>query len=321
MSADSLLSVSHIEEAATVIDPVFRNSPQFVAESLSSELGMVVVAKIDCLNPIRSFKGRGAEYFAHRRDTKDKRPWICASAGNFGQGLAYAARKRGISLMVFAAETANVLKVERMQELGAEVRLEGADFDESKDACRQFASERGLRFVEDGREPAIAEGAGTIALELTRGYPDLDAVLVPVGNGALVGGIGTWMREQAPQTRVIGVGAERAPAMERSFRTGSLVAGEEPVETIADGVASRVPVPEALRIMSEVVDDMLLVSEEEILDAMRLAHRQLGLVLEGAGAVPLAAASKERGRFEGMKVAVVMGGGNLTAEEARRYFG
>jgi threonine dehydratase len=123
--------LGRIEEAARCIDPVFLGSPQYEAETLGDDLGLRLVCKVETANPIRSFKGRGTDYLLHRLGGEGER-LVCASAGNFGQGLAYAARKRGVPLTVFAAQSANPAKVERMRRLGAEVRLEGKDFEEAK---------------------------------------------------------------------------------------------------------------------------------------------------------------------------------------------
>ena len=165
MTEASSLSLERIAEAARVIDPVFLHSPQFVSGALSERLGPRLLCKVELLNPIRSFKGRGADYFLQRLGS-EPRPLVCASAGNFGQGLAYAAARRGRQVTVFAAHTANPLKLERMRRLGAEVRLAGDDFDAAKLAARAYADQTGARFVEDGAEPAIAEGAGSLGAEL-----------------------------------------------------------------------------------------------------------------------------------------------------------
>ncbi len=312
------LSLERIEEARSVIDPIFLDTPQFRSDALSESLGAEVHLKIECLNPLRSFKGRGSCYFAHLHEKSAPRPWVCASAGNFGQGLAYAARARGIPLIVFAAETANPLKIARMRNLGADVRLRGPDFDAAKDAARAFAAERESTFVEDGRDPAITEGAGTIAIEILRSKEAFDAVLIPLGNGALLNGIGTWLKEHSPSRAVIGIGAARAPAMERSFRARKPVALDEPGATIADGVATRVPVPEAVATMLEVADDVLLADEDAILSSMRVLFRELGLVVEGAGAVALAAATAYRERFRGGKLLLLIGGGNADERDVKR---
>jgi threonine dehydratase len=233
------LSLEHIEEAARCIDPVFLGSPQYEAEALGDELGLRLVCKLETANPIRSFKGRGTDYLLHRLGGEAGR-LVCASAGNFGQGLAYAARKRNVPLTVFAAENANPAKVKNMRRLGAEVYLEGEDFDESKAAAHALAESEGWRFVEDGWEVEISEGAGTLAIELCHWPEPFDALLVPLGNGALLSGVGAWMKAHAPSTEVIGVCAEGAPAMALSLREG-VVKTTEKVDTIADGIRGARP--------------------------------------------------------------------------------
>lgn len=312
------LSAARVAHAATVIDPVFLGSPQFVADALAARLGLRLVVKVETLNPIRSFKGRGAEYFVQTLERPG--PLACASAGNFGQALAWAARRRGLPLTVFAATRANPLKLERMRALGADVRLAGDDFDAAKEAGRAWADAHGVPFIEDGREPAISEGAGTIALELDRLDLPLDAVLVPLGNGALVNGIGTWLRAHRPATRVVAVSAAGAPAMARSFAEGRIVTLPA-IDTIADGIGVRVPIPEAVDDMRDVVDEVVLVDDAAILAAMRLAHETLDLVLEPAGAAGLAAATAHGARWRDRTVATVLCGGNVAAADLPRFFG
>src|SRR5207245_1785271 len=182
---DASISIAGIQDAASVIDPVFRHTPQFVCEPLSERLGVTTVLKVETINPIRSFKGRGTDYLLHRLGPHPD-GLVCASAGNFGQGMAYAARKRGVRMTVFAALSANPLKVDRMRALGATVVLEGNDFDEAKDAAVQHAARAGAFYVEDGLLGPIGEGAGTVAYELEGMDEPLDACIVPLGNGALV---------------------------------------------------------------------------------------------------------------------------------------
>lgn len=280
------LSLSNIEEASRVIDPVFRESPQCVFDSLSDELGVELIIKIETINPIRNFKGRGADYYVQRLDTRGS--LVTASAGNFGQGMAWACRKRGIPIRIFAAKTANPLKLDRMRRLGAEVVLAGHDFDAAKAAARAYADSKALRFVEDSREPAITEGAGTIAVELLRGPWRFDSILVPLGNGALINGIGAWMKAHAPHVRVIGVCAAGAPSMERSWRSGRIEVTPT-ADTIADGIAVRVPVPESLEDMRYTTDEILLVDDQRIVQAMQLIEDHTGLIAEPSGAVGIAA--------------------------------
>lgn len=312
-------SLRAIEKAAQAIDPIFLNTPQFDLDALSDELGFRLICKLETLNPIRSFKGRGTSWLVTQlQEREGMRQVVCASAGNFGQGMAYACRKKGVDLTVFAATTANSLKLERMKALGAELKLEGDDFDAAKEAARAHAKTNGLTFVEDARDIETAEGAGTIGLELSR-YPEgLDTVLVPLGNGALINGIGACLKATSPQTKVIGVVASGAPAMALSWRADTIITTES-VDTIADGIGVRLPVSEALDAMRYTVDDIVQVTDSQILEAMRLAHRTVGVVLEPSGAVGLAAAQVYKERFEDQLVATVFCGSNLTPEQMKTW--
>ena len=311
------ISIDHIREAAEVIDSVFLDSPQFVCEPLSDRLGVTAVLKVECVNPIRSFKGRGTEYLLHRLGPRPS-GFVCASAGNFGQGMAYSARKRGSRLTVFAAVAANPLKVSRMRALGSTVVLEGADFDAAKEAGKRHAETTGALWIEDGLAPEIAEGAGTIALELERMKTPLDAVLVPLGDASLVNGIGTWFKSFSPATTVIAVCAAGAPAMELSWRAGRAVSTTT-IDTIADGIAVRVPIPEAVAEMRSVVDEVMLVTDEDLIAAMRMLQIDAGLLVEPAGAAGLAAVVKRGGELAGKRVAVPLTGGNITEDQIRRW--
>lgn len=311
------LSLTRIEQATQVIDPLFLNTPQYRAEPLEAILGCRLLIKVETLNPIRSFKGRGAS-FSMAALPPTTTTVVCASAGNFGQAIAYAGRARGIRVIVYASLYANALKLERMRALGAEVRLAGEDFDTAKLEAKSFAAATGVPLMEDGLDPAIAEGAGTIALELLR-YPEpIDDLLVPLGNGALITGVGRWSKAVAPTTQVIGVAATGAPSMVESWRSGRMV-NYERINTIADGIGVRLPVPEAVADMHGTVDDTLLVEDRTILAAMRLIYEQLGLVIEPAGAVGIAALLAQPERFRGRFVATLLCGGNLTPQQMRDW--
>ena len=309
-------SADRIADAMSIVDPLFLHSPMLRGSTLDRVTGSELVMKVETLNPIRSFKGRGTELLV--ASLPDRRPLVCASAGNFGQGLARAAARRGLSVTVFAAERANPLKVAAMRALGADVRLDGSDFDAAKAAARRHAESVDARYVEDGALPEIAEGAGTIALELTAAGVVPDAVFVPLGNGALVTGIGTWLRHAVPTARVVAVVAEGAPSMRLSFERGRPVQTPS-AATIADGIAVREPVPYALECMRGVVDDVVSVTDGDIVRAMRLAHEHLGLVVEPAGAAGLAALLVHGARWRGAVVATPLCGGNVTAADARDW--
>jgi threonine dehydratase len=316
------VTLDGIRRAHAHIDPAFLHSPQLESAPLGDALGARLVVKVETLNPVRSFKGRGADWFIASRvadaAARGAPRVVCASAGNFGQGIADAARRRGASATVYAAHTANALKVARMRALGAEVRLAGDDFDAAKEAARAAAEAEGISYVEDGHELAVTEGAGTIGVELARWPEPLDVVLLPLGNGALMAGVGHALRALSPATRLIAVCAAGAPSMARSLREARVV--ETPtVDTIADGIAVRVPVPQALDDLRGVVDEVVLVDDAAILEAMRLVHRHVGLVVEPAGAVGVAAALAHPSLVRGALAATPLCGGNLTPEQIDRW--
>lgn len=309
-----------IQRASVTIDPVFRGTPLMSTHSMDEALGCHLEAKVETLSPIRSFKGRGASWFTHCSAGDLQQPLVTASVGNFGQGLAFAARSAGLSLTVFASRHANPGKILAMSALGAHVIQAGEDFDEAKAAAADHAESSGARLVVDGAEPAIAEGAGTIALELTGqhfGAP-LDAVLVPIGNGALITGMGTWLKACWPTTRVIGVVAAGAAAMALSWEAGHPIETAT-TDTIADGLAVRVPIPYALDVMRETVDEVVMVKDTDIGAAMHLLFHHFGLVTEPAGAAGVAAVLADPERFSGQGLGTVLCGANVRPELFRQW--
>jgi threonine dehydratase len=280
-------TVEEIERAARGLDPVFADSPLLRGTALDRDTGARVALKVETLNPIRSFKGRGAVTWT-REAGGDAPGIVCASAGNFGQGLAYAARGAGIPCHVFVGRTANVAKIDAMRAFGARVETGGDDYDAAIATARAFAEDSGLRFVQDGRDRWIAAGAATMARELTEGGVVPDVALVPVGNSALILGVAVWLRHRNPDVRVIGVCAEGAPAPALSWRARAPVASER-VATVADGIGVREPFAESVAGMLELVDDMVLVSEAQLRASVRYLAETTGLLVEAAGAAGVAA--------------------------------
>jgi threonine dehydratase len=312
------LTTARIEQAYRLIDPVFLNSPQYECESLGRELNIRAILKVETQNPIRSFKGRGSDFLVSQAPAGQ--PIYCASAGNFGQAMAYACRKRDLPLTVFASTQANPLKLERMQSLGARVVLHGDDFDAAKSEARQQAERKGVRFVEDSLDIETLEGAGTIGLELLN-YPiQPDFLLIALGNGALFSGNARIFKDRSPQTKVIAVQAAGAPAMIESWKKKALICYDT-CQTIADGIAVREPIAQALTDMEGLADDGLLVREESIVAAMKLLHRHAGLVVEPSGAVGIAAVLEDPERFRGSTVATIVCGGNLTEAQMGQWLG
>lgn len=306
------LLLERIAQAAGKIDSVFLQTPQYVDDALSQALGVRVVLKVETLNPIRSFKGRGAGLLVSEADLHT--PLLCASAGNFGQAMAYACRKRNMKLTVYASVHANPLKIEKMRHFGAEVILQGEDFDAAKLEAKRAASQSGGRFVEDSLDIETLEGAATIGLELLKFNEPIHTLLIALGNGAMINGIARIFKARSPETKIIAVQAQGAPAMVESWQQKKMITHER-VQTIADGVAVRIPVQQALEDMEGLVDDALLVEEISILNAMRLIHLHTGVVVEPSGALGIAALLENKDRFRGSTVATVLCGGNVTEKQ------
>jgi len=295
--ADPDLAPDAIRAARERIDPVFLGSPQYVHEALSARLGVPVIIKVETVNPIRSFKGRGTwvvvAAMAGEGTIGPERAIVCASAGNFGQGVAYAARAHGVPAVVFCSTRANRAKVDRMRALGANVIETGEDFDDARGGSEAYALEYGAELLVDGEDARISTGAATMALELTdaveAGVLPMPAIAsIPVGNGALINGVGSWLRHAAPACRVLGVQAEKAAAMTLSWRARRPI-DTDTAGTYADGIASRVAIPRAVELMQGRVDDMATVSEGELHAAQDELTQELGITVEGAAAASWAA--------------------------------
>lgn len=310
------ISAQSIAAARARIHPEFLDSPQVEDEALSRATGARLLCKIEIQNPVGCFKGRGADSFigtlpAHVQTL------VTASAGNFGLALVHAAKRRGIAVTVYAAETASAAKLARIRSAGGTVELRGQDFDEAKEHARAVAARMNLTFVEDGQDPAIASGAGTIAMELTKFPQPIGTMLVPLGNGALLAGIGCWLRAHSPRTQIVGICAEGAPAMAESWRAHRAVSTAR-VNTIADGIAVRVPIAEALADLDGVVDDVVLVRDDAIKQALHLVHQHLHLVVEPAAVTGVAALLSHASLAQGL-VCTPITGGNATMEQLREW--
>ncbi len=308
MTTRAVPTVEEIHRAAERLDPAFAGSPLLTGTALDGT-GARVALKVETLNPIRSFKGRGATTWM-REVGSGSDGVVCASAGNFGQGLAYAARAAGIGCRVFVGAGANPGKVEAMRRLGARVEVGGPDYDAAIATARAAADAGGLRFVQDGRDPWIAAGAATVAVELTAAGVVPDVALVPVGNSALILGVAQWLRHHRPDVRIVGVCAAEAPAPALSWRAGRVVATPS-AATVADGIGVREPFPESVTGMVDLVDDMVLVGEAELRAACRRVAADLGLLVEAAGAAGVAALLADPARYRDRTVFTPLCGGHL----------
>lgn len=315
------IRLNAIVDALSVIDPVFLNSPKYECEPLSAALGCQLTLKLETANPIRSFKGRGGYFLVASRAREGQlkgRRVVGASAGNWGQALAYACRANNVPITMFASVNANPLKIEMMAKLGADMILKGEDFDAAKLAAREFAREHNALQLEDGFDVEASEGAGTIAVELMQMPEPPDVVLVPLGNGAMLTGMARWIKAVRPSTQVIGVQSTGADAMEKSWRQSTVIEAKS-VDTIADGIGVRIPVPEALEDMKGLVDDVILVDDTSIIAAMKLLYSKAGLLVEPSGAAGISAVLEKTQRFKGQRVATPICGGNITDAQARQF--
>ncbi|MCH9647190.1 MAG: pyridoxal-phosphate dependent enzyme [Deltaproteobacteria bacterium] len=303
--------IDRVRSTRKRIDPCFLDTPLVMERELDREVGAFLHLKNECLGPIRSFKGRGTEALLTRPGLAG--PVVCASAGNFGQGIAWSAAKKGLGSVVFAATGASPMKVQRMKDLGAEVFQEGRDFDAAKEVAQGYARSRGLTFVEDGTEEELFLGTATLGQEIESSRFPFDTLLCPVGNGALFGGVAGWCARRRVPIRRIGVVAAKAPSMHLSFRAGSRVTTPH-ADTIADGIAVREPVSSGVAWVNAFADDIVEVSESAIKAAVSLVVKRTGIVVEPAGIAGVAALLEYPQRWRGERIVTPLCGGNLDPE-------
>ena len=250
--------------------------------------GRRLLLKREDVHPLGAFKWRGALPVLDRYAADGARAVVTASTGNHGAATAWAARRVGLDAIVYAPATASSAKLALIGDDGVEIRQTGADLDEAKEEARAHASQQSLPFFEDGAEPAQYEGYGAIADEILAQAPEPpSAILVPLGNGALLGGIGLRISSAAPTVERIGVAAKEAPVMVDSWNAGRPVPSERSA-TFADGLAVRVAIPLAVEVLGEVATRMVLVSERRIAEAVG-EYASAGVRAEGAAAAALAA--------------------------------
>lgn len=300
--------------ARRAISPYLPPTPFQPAEALSAQLGAEVWIKYENLQPVRAFKVRGGVNLVSRLSPEERaRGLITASTGNHGQSIAYAGRLFGARVVIGAPEGSNPVKVAAMRALGAEVVETGRDFDAAREWVERTARETGMRYVHSANEPLLIAGVGTASLEMLEQVPDLDTVIVPIGAGS--GACGQCIAGGAlnPRLEIIGVQAEGAAAVWRAFHQNTMEPMER-VTTFAEGLSTRVPFALPLQILRARLNDLILVSDDELRRAMVTLIRTTRMLAEGAGAASTAAAFRLRDRLRGKKVGVVLSGGNVTAE-------
>ena len=291
---------------------------------LKQRLGFRYLLKHENHQPTGAFKVRGGINLVSRLPAEQKqRGIISCTTGNHGQSLAYAARQFGVGCTLVVPEHNNPGKIRSMRALGAELIEHGKDFDEAKLHCEKLTEERGLRYVHSANEPMLIAGVGTMADEIFDEEAAPDVLLVPVGLGSGICGNAIVAAERNPGTQVIGVQSAGAPAVAESFKTGRIVQYDS-LDTIAEGLATRVPAQMTLDIMRRLVHDMVLVTNDELKQAMAWLLETTHNLAEPAGAAATAAAWKLRDRLKGKTVVGVLSGGNcdlqLLAEICDGYF-
>jgi threonine dehydratase len=303
------LSPERVAAAANQIDPVFLNTPQFVSRELSGAVRGEVVVKNETPTPIGSFKGRGTWLLAEQLDPA--KTWVCSTAGNFGQGLAYAARARGAAVEAFVSPDVPGAKVASMRALGARVRTSAQPAQAAR-GCVAASEDRQL--VLDGLRPEMAEGAGTIAVEMEALGP-IDVAIVQIGDGALISGIACWLKHARPETRIVGVCASGAPAMAHSFAEGHVISTPG-TDTIATAIAISEPIPESLARVIALVDEIVLVGDDDMRCAQQLILDTLDIAVEPAGAAGAAALARHgEGLPSGRTAVLLTGGGTADPKE------
>lgn len=306
-----LPTYADIERAADLVHRHIRPTPLYEWPALSKLLGCRYLLKHENHTPTTAFKVRGGVYLVSRlSDDQKRRGIITCSTGNHGQSMAYGCRLFEVPCVVVVPEGNNPEKNAAIRALGAEVIEHGQDFDEARAHCEAIREQRAPRYVHSANEPDLIAGVGTYALEIFEEVPKPDAVIVPVGLGSGICGTALVAAARRPETRVIGVQSELAPAQALSWRSGQMVETSTP-RTFAEGVATRVPASMTMSIMRRLVHDMILVSEEALRRTIRLLLTVTHNLAEGAGAAATAAAFEIRERLAGKTVVGILSGGNL----------
>lgn len=299
-----MIDARDINKAFEKISPFIHRTPLIYSNSFSALTGAEVYLKTENLQKTGSFKVRGA--FSRMASIGNGKV-IASSMGNHAQGVAYAARMLGLHAKIVMPLTAPIVKEEATRAYGAEVLRVGESFE---DALKFAQSQKDYTFIHAFDDDSVIAGQGTIGIEIMEDMKDIDFILVPVGGGGLVSGISVAVKERYPKTTVIGVQTESAPSAYTSFRE-KMLTERAPLPTLADGIAVGRVGEKTMQIMNRYVDDMLLVQEDSIAMAILLFLERKKLVVEGAGAVPLAALIENKERFRGKRVVLVVSGGNI----------
>ena len=303
-----MLGIADIEAAARRISGQLLDTPCVESKTLSQITGAQVFLKFENLQFTASFKERGALNKLLALAEQGVQGVVAASAGNHAQGVAHHAQRLGLRAVIVMPQHASMVKVERTRGFGAEVVLHGETFDDAREHAMALALTNDLTFVHAFDDPLIIAGQGTIGLEMLREQPSIDTLVVSVGGGGLIAGIATAARALRPDVRIVGVQMQRFPAMVNAVQGTQHAQGQS---TIADGIAVGQPGRITREIVARLVDDLMLVDEGDIEQAIVMLLEIEKTVVEGAGAAGLAALLKDPARFAGRRVGLVLSGGNI----------
>jgi threonine dehydratase len=306
-----------VVRAVPVVRRFIKPTPLYEWPTLSQALGCRFFLKHENHTPTGAFKVRGGVNLVHNLSDADKgRGVLACTTGNHGQSLAYACRLFGVRCVLVVPERNNPDKNRAMKGWGAELIEHGADYDEAKAHCEQIREREGFRYVHSANEPDLIAGVGTYAMEILDELPEPDVLIVPVGLGSGICGTALVAATRAPKTRLIGVQAERAPAVTLSWRAGRPVTTAAS-DTFAEGMATRASADMTLEIMRRHVQDMVLVGEERLREAILLLLNCTHNLAEGAGAASTSAALDLREQLAGKTVVGVLSGGNLDRRQLK----
>ncbi len=297
-----------------MISNYLPRTPLIYSRQLSRKLGFDVYLKLENLQPIRAFKVRGGLYYALvKKDEAQRKGLVTASTGNHAQSIAYAGKTIGARVIIVMPNGVSRVKVEAVRDLGAEVVFHGNVFDETLDYAMKLAEREGMLFVHSINEPLLYPGVGTMHLEVLEDLPDVDVVINPIGGGSGASSAVIVYKSVDPSIRVIGVQAEGAPSVYLSLKEGRLVSTGY-AKTVAEGLATARAYELPFSILRGKIDDVVLVSDDEMLRAIKELLISAGQVAEPAGAAALAAAIKLREQLIGKRVVIMVTGGNIDPE-------
>ncbi len=308
-AAQELLTLDDVRAAAQRIAGAVVRTPTMHSKTLSRIAGAEIWLKFENLQFTAAYKERGAlNALLLMDETQRKRGVITASAGNHSQGLSYHGTRLEVPVTIVMPKTTPMVKIMQTEQVGGEVVLEGETFDEAYATARSMEKQLGLTFVHPFDDPAVAAGQGTVALEMLEDAPEIETLVVPIGGGGLISGMATVAKALNPDIEVIGVQAQLYPSMYDKIKGAHLPCGGD---TLAEGIAVKEPGEFTAKIIAELVDDILLVSEAELEKAVSLLLQIEKTVVEGAGAAGIAAVMTHKERFVGKKIGLVLCGGNI----------